>query len=719
MLRATGRTTYFTHIFYRLQCFLFLVLLTNGAAAQTLEEWQEQLEDPALSDSARVNVLANIGVALFAVDLDSAKATFIESARIAHNLEMYASSGNAFKNVGVTWYFNRNNDSAIHYYERSIEEYLNLPPAKELAEVYRSLGICYFEKGAYSRSVEIYFNAMAILDEEKDSVGLAKLHNSIGTSLETLGELEQSLEHYRQSLLLKTALQDSAGTSVTLMNIGSIHRQQGSADSAIFYQEKALSIAKELKRSNYIVSALVLLAASYEDAGFYTSAEAALIEALSYYSEGEEGGFELSNAYLALASIYMRDQRFDRAENLIVKNIELAEKIGALDNLKNALKQYAEVNYEQGDHRVASDAYRRYETLKDTLFTVEKAKNVTEIHTRYESERKELENQKLKVELDLKNQQIELKTSRQYLLYGGVAVLGLILLGILIALYQKNKVNRLLSDQNVRIKEQREEIQIQKEELAEKNRDITDSITYASRIQRAILPQENALHDYFEEAFVFYRPRDIVSGDFYWVKERGDSLIVACADCTGHGVPGALMSMVGHVLLNELNNTEKPLAPERVLTALDIQIKKVFRQKTSEYSGDGIDLTIMEINKNKRTIQWSSARSVVMVVKDGVPKAVKGSRFSVGGGIYHKKKFEAHSMELDAGDSVYLFTDGLPDQFGGEGGKKLKMAGVTEWITKVCQLPMKEQQSLINSRFDAWKGDLEQTDDVCLLGLRL
>lgn len=261
----------------------------------------------------------------------------------------------------------------------------------------------------------------------------------------------------------------------------------------------------------------------------------------------------------------------------------------------------------------------------------------------------------------------------------------------------------------------------QKGELELQNIEITDSINYAKRIQTSILPDFYKVKDLFSDAFLFFRPRDIVSGDFYWFDKFDDNkFILVCADSTGHGVPGAFMSMIGSTLLQDIVARQRISKPSVILKMLDKQIFSTLNQNLElGVSNDGMDIVICEINIKTRHIRFASAMRPVILVLGGEPLYVKGNRSSVGGESVIEKIFDDQEYYLNPGDTIYLFSDGLPDQFGGKDGKKMKIVRLKKLLEDVGSLPMEGQKEIIIKFFDEWKGNFDQVDDILMMGVRL
>jgi ligand-binding sensor domain-containing protein/serine phosphatase RsbU (regulator of sigma subunit) len=261
----------------------------------------------------------------------------------------------------------------------------------------------------------------------------------------------------------------------------------------------------------------------------------------------------------------------------------------------------------------------------------------------------------------------------------------------------------------------------QKGEIELQNIEITDSINYAKRIQSSILPDISKLKDTFKDAFILFHPRDIVSGDFYWFdKLEEDKFILVCADSTGHGVPGAFMSMIGSTLLQDIVTRKHISKPSEILSLLDKQIFSTLNQNVElGVSNDGMDMVVCEFSISTRHIRFASAMRPVILVLDGEPFYIKGNRSSVGGESVVEKYFDDQEYYLKEGDTIYLFSDGLPDQFGGTDGKKLKIARLKRLIEQISKLPMEEQKEAMTKFYFDWKGEYDQVDDVLLMGVRV
>ena len=299
-----------------------------------------------------------------------------------------------------------------------------------------------------------------------------------------------------------------------------------------------------------------------------------------------------------------------------------------------------------------------------------------------------------------------------------VLLSGIVIVIIKIREQSQKKVQEYLETE---LEARTREVVKQKGEIELQNIEITDSINYAKRIQSSILPDFTKLRDAFRDSFLIFQPRDIVSGDFYWFDRLGDDkFVLVCADSTGHGVPGAFMSMIGSTLLQDIVSRQNITKPSEILTLLDKQIFATLNQNIElGVSNDGMDMVVCEFSLKKKHLRFASAMRPVIIVIGGESFYIKGNRSAVGGESVMEKYFDDQEYYLNEGDTIYLFSDGLPDQFGGEDGKKLKIARLKRIIEQVSDKTMSEQKEIITKFYNDWRGDYEQVDDILLIGVKI
>jgi serine phosphatase RsbU (regulator of sigma subunit) len=276
------------------------------------------------------------------------------------------------------------------------------------------------------------------------------------------------------------------------------------------------------------------------------------------------------------------------------------------------------------------------------------------------------------------------------------------------------KIQEELSINNIRLEDAYREINEQKKIVDIKNHDITDSINYARKIQQAIVPSKTGLEEFLPESFIYYRVKDIVSGDFYWYHKYEDELVIAAVDCTGHGVPGALVSMISVSLLKQTVDIQGIHQPDKILANLQKEITSFLHRG----SNDGMDIALCSVNLNKMTLSFAGAMLRIIMIRDGVAKEIKGDRFPISRNTAMNTIFTNHTISLKKGDAFYMFTDGYYDQFGGTKHKKFMYKNLEKLFLSIYDLDMQEQKSIIENTHKNWKGELEQVDDILVIGFK-
>lgn len=265
-----------------------------------------------------------------------------------------------------------------------------------------------------------------------------------------------------------------------------------------------------------------------------------------------------------------------------------------------------------------------------------------------------------------------------------------------------------------------ERVAAQQSLVRAQNEQLVASIRYAQRIQRAVLPEVASLQDIVPESFILFRPRDIVSGDLHWFAERDGQLVITAADCTGHGVPGALLSLIGAALFEEMVITKGIRDPGAALDGVRTgMIQALSKQDGSMEQQDGMNASLVVLDRERRRASYAGGHAPLYVVRQGTLLEFKGDRMPIGPYPGELRSFTSSEVDLEPGDRLFLFSDGLQDQFGGADGRKLRSSGLKQWLVETSSLPIDDQYQAISDRFRAWKGDLEQVDDVLLIGLEV
>ncbi|HEX8516276.1 MAG TPA: tetratricopeptide repeat protein [Bacteroidia bacterium] len=482
-------------------------------------------------------------------------------------------------------------------------------------------------------------------------------------------DFKKAVENYEISLRIKKETNDLMGIAYVYNNLGNIYVNQKELDKAMQSYTGALAIEEQI---------------------------------------GDQYG--MANSFQNIGSLYREKGDFAEAIRFFAKGLELSKKIGVKKIQSNVYEELA-VTYERNnDFKNAYQSLRSFALLKDTLFNEERSKQMTEMATKYETTEKEKEIQLQKARLEKSEE--ESKKQRLFLILFVAIAVGVA--SIAIVIFRSLKITR---KQKEVIEKQKILVDQKNHAIEEKQREIIDSINYSKRLQEAILPPMELIRKHLPESFVFYRPKDIVAGDFYWMEEKDDILFIAAADCTGHGVPGAMVSVV---CSNALNRAVKELGIKdtgKILDKVTDFVIETFAKSNSDVQ-DGMDISLLSFNKATKEIKWSGAYNPLWYCIGSEMRKVRPDKQPVGK-YEGRKPFAAHQIEYREGMVFYLFTDGFADQFGGPQGKKYMYKRFEEQLTAISSLPMKEQENVLNKSFCEWKKDSEQIDDVTVIGFRL
>jgi serine phosphatase RsbU (regulator of sigma subunit) len=408
-----------------------------------------------------------------------------------------------------------------------------------------------------------------------------------------------------------------------------------------------------------------------------------------------------------MSNIFALQKNADSLKAYAFPILEIAKEINATQIMTGAYNDIS-VYYELKNEPVkALQYYKRGKELEDSLQNADKLKSLADIESKYESEKKDKEISLLGELQKAKDEEISKQRTINIIIACGLLLVLVLSFFIFRQYSQKKKANNLLETQN--------------QLIVEKNRNITDSINYAKVIQNALLPQEQDFISLFSSAFIVFKPKDIVSGDFYWFTEKHGKKIVAAVVCTGHGVTGAFMSMIGITFLNEIINEKGITTPAEVLGEMRNRVKASLKQRGLEgESKDGMDMALLCFDADQKTVEYAGANNSLWRVKANAEfEEINPDKRPIG---YYKGQglpFTNHRIELNKGDALYIFTDGFADQFGGPKGKKFKYKQLKELLVKIHNDPMQQQKTILNNTFEEWRGNMEQTDDICLIGLKI
>jgi len=540
------------------------------------------------------------------------------------------------------------------------------------------IGYIYWNSGLHSEAINSFEKSLQYNSKVGNKNGIKTLRYNLGLIYSEQEDYQRALEQFNMGIKIARNLNQKEGELNGLTNKASTLKAMGEHKKSIKTTQKALSIAKELNSLKLIRRCYGLLAENHETLGNSK-------QSIKYFDK-----------FSALDK-HIKKQQMDELED------QTKEKVQEIEQEK------------QKKEKALADKSKELETTKDSLTEVEKLT---------EKQKLELEMK----ELTVSKQKAQLRNERliRYGLIGVVSLIFVFLIVIFFQFRQKKRANKLLEKQNKQINDQKTEIEKQRDLANRQKKDILDSIEYASRIQNALLPPDYLLEKGLHEYFLLFKPRDVVSGDFYWMTHKDNKIIVAAADCTGHGVPGAFMSMLGIAFLNEIVNriTENKhvysLQANEILNQLrSYIIQSLHQDKDASESKDGIDIALTIIDFDNKKIQFSGAHNSLILIRDNDIIEKKADRMPV---AIHKKanqSFTNHELDIKDNDMIYLFSDGYPDQIGGPKGRKFMARKFKNLLLDIHQKPMEEQKQILNEKYEEWRNGYQQLDDILIIGTRL
>ncbi|MDF2436494.1 MAG: protein serine/threonine phosphatase [Bacteroidota bacterium] len=595
-----------------------------------------------------------------------------------------------------------------------------------IANAYNNLGTIYSDKGDFPKALDYYLRGLRIYEEIQNSEGTAAAYGNVGSIYYDQANYPKALEYYEKAYKLAERSGNKNRASIQLGNLGIVYSDINQPEKALEYLEKALKLAEEIGNKNMAGIWLGNIGATYAEEGQYSKALSYLLRGLKVREElGNRSGVAKNLANIG--SLYMYTGEFKKAEEYLKRSIEVNTEIGALDglwqseeSLSTLYDTLAQIAAKNGKYPEATENYKlsllHYRNsiyINDTLFNQARDQDITRIEMNFEFEKKEAatkaehEKQLAIAESDRKRQQL--------IIWSGA--LGLILVAIILIIVVRSL--RVTRSQKALIEEQKEIVEVQRKIVEEKHKEITDSINYAERIQRSFLASKEMLDENLKDYFVFFKPKDIVSGDFYWAgKLNNGNFALTVADSTGHGVPGAIMSILNISSLEK--SIEKENSPDRILNETRrIIIDRLKKDGSPDGGKDGMDCTLIVMDPAKTTISYAAAHNPVLIVRKNELLEYKADKMSVGKDDKDSESFTLYTIDLQQGDVIYTLTDGYSDQFGGDKGKKFMFKNLKTFLISIAPLPMQQQQESLTRELDKWKGKYEQVDDICIVGFRI
>ncbi|MCD6017415.1 MAG: protein serine/threonine phosphatase [Bacteroidetes bacterium] len=720
-------------MFLFLAFFLFSINLSHAQQSSKIEEYEKKLQITG-DAKTKIEILNRLGELYLRTQPAKARKycmTALDLSERTNNSQGKVHSSNTIAN---SFYLEGDYNSSLEYYLKALKVVEELGDKKGIANGLMGIGNIYSAQGNNKLALEYQLKSMKIREELNDKDGIASCYNNIGIIYMDQREFDKALEYQLKSLNLKQEIGDKKGTSSSLGNIGSIYYELGNYPLAMEYQQKAFEIRKELNNKKGMAMSFIDMGNIYEKQGRLADAVQSELKAIAM---AKEVGYKsaLKGAYLSLSVIYEKMDSTKNALEYYKQFTAIKDSIFNKENSSKLIEMQTRFDTDRKEKEIALlTKGKEIQALqaKQQEFEIEKHKmeslqnKMVSMQRKREVELKgrELQGEKLKNEAknkEIKIQEVELKNQRivKNMITGGLLIACLFAIGLFVGIRQKQKANKNLEQKNNEIADAYKIIELSRDQIAEKNKNITDSINYAKRIQQAILPSKEEMDKYLNEYFIFYKPKDIVSGDFYFYAEQNGKIVVAVADCTGHGVPGAFMSMIGNDMLNQIIMEKGITKPAEILNYLNRSMKKALKQESEKSeTTDGMDIAICAMDIKSRKVEYAGAMRPLYFVSNEFAK-IDGDSTSIGGYTSEDFQFTNHELNLNSGDTFYIFTDGYVDQFGGDKGKKFMTKNFQSLLSTIHERPLVEQQEVLDQTLSNWKQEKEQVDDVLVIGIKV
>jgi len=727
-----------------------LIHYVQGQYAEALEAFQEALTiHERIGDQEGIATCHNnIGVihdnqGRYAEALESYQKALTIRERIGDQKGIATS----YNHIGNIHYDQGRYAEALEAYQKALTILKRIGDQKGIAACYGNIGNIHHAQGRYAESLEAYQKALAIFERIGDQKGIAICYDNIGIIHDDQGRYAEALESYQKALTIHERIGDQQGIADCYNNIANIHAKQGRYAEALEAFQKALAIRERIGDQRGIATCHHNIGNIHYAQRRYAEALEAHQKALAIFERlGNQRG--IAACYVNIGTIHHAQGRYAEALEAFQKALAIAQPLGLQDYLDDIYLNLARTESAlaaSGQNHLWKSAYlhhRLYAAYKDSVRNEESIRKQAQLESQYEYDKKtallkaEQEKDRALATTQIRQRETQRNLS---LLALGIALIGLVTFAILYRkirqqrdliqkqsdeIQQKNlaleQYNAELKSTNHALEESNRIIQHQAETLLEKNEEILDSIRYAERIQRAILPSAEKWQRLLPESFLLYKPRDIVAGDFYWLEETERYIFLGVADATGHGVPGAFVSIVCANSLYKAVLEEGLESPAEILWRVREVVVSQLTQ-AGEKVKDGMDIALIRFAKEDlaRAVFAGANRPLWIVSAEGLLE-VAGTRQPIGY-VEEPKPFE--EVELMLGSRVpamvYAFTDGIVDQMGGPRGRKLLPKGLREWLSGLWNQPVAEQAERLKALFETWRGEHHQIDDVTVVGVRV
>lgn len=702
----------------------------------------------AQHDTIKVNTLIQICMEFDIRESDQGLRYAKQGLQLAEKIKNKNKIAKCYYCIGFIYNHLKNLPYALINTQKSLNFYEEQKDKKNIAMCFRLISLIH-EGMRNPQSISYLEKSLTIYRELNDKTNMEIIYNDFGNLYSHRGKWQKAIEYYKIELELNNGNKEKMFGP--LYSMGLAYEFQGDLLKAINYYQKALKIATDLNNKEMAITCNDQIGDVYSAQGNYASALEYLMQSLKYYIEiGDKEA--VCFIYEKISRLKCNQRNYQGAIEYCQKILTVSKETQNLDNQYMAYQNLYAIYDSLKDYKKAYEFHKLLKTVDDSLKKVNSSKELLEVETKYQSEKKQKEIELLNKDKEKQAAISAAESKKQKIIIISVSSVLLLVFAFAFFAYrsflQKRKANVLLAVQKQEIEEKNEELNQQNEEIStqrdeiETQRDlvtqqkasiehilheVNQSIDYAQRIQTTILPELELLEKIFNEYFVLYKPKDKVSGDFYWWAEIEGQIIVTVADCTGHGVPGAFMTMLGSSFLREIVQKEYITDAAVILRKLRKEIIKALKQKGIEgEQKDGMDMALVSINKETKLTHYAGAHNSLLLVKNPHISTsdsasileFKADKMPIA--IYDlMDNFTTHEIFLNEGDMLYMYSDGFVDQFGGKNRKKFLSKNFRQMISEISIKSMTEQKELLNITIESWKGDNEQTDDITVLGLKI
>lgn len=563
------------------------------------------------------------------------------------------------------------------------------------------------QKNLLDSAILMYFDGLNRSEKLNYRPGIIFALNRLGNINLKLNKWNIAKEYFFNCLFYLQNTNNDNERADCYSNLGTVYKELNKIDSSLYFHFKALNYRLRNKNQSYIAISYNNIGLTYKKKKDYDKALEYLYKALDIRKNTKKiKGY--SGTLINIGNVLILKKKEKEAINYLDSGIFYSSKYNYSDFLLTGLKARAECLAEIKLYKESSAAWAFYEHIWDSINTSENQKIISELQSKYESNKKD-------ANLKLQEEQIKTKTSQnskqKIMIIASIVALFMSLIAVFF-IYRSFRANKKNAIQ----------LAFKNHLIEEKNKEITDSINYARLIQQSLLASEPMLNNNLKEYFILYKPKDIVSGDFYWAAESQNGFLIACVDCTGHGVPGAFMSLIGKENLDKA--VVKTNSPKQLLQELNNGVKKSLNQNSSNLNRDGMDAAIVRIEKELNGISkvyYSGANRPIWIIKkaEGVLEEIKATKQAIGGFTSDDQEFVEHELLLKQGDSIFISTDGFADQFGSDKNKKMTTKRFKNLLLSVNNLSSIQQKQKLENFFDDWKGSQEQLDDLLVIGIKI